>query len=430
VDATVTAWLAALLGLVTGALAVLAFRWSEREQSQRAPEPSPPLVPPGVNAVLSVLRASAVLLDQSDTVVKASAAAHSLGLVRGERLVADELLRMARLVRRDGEIRQAELEVPRGPLGGETLSVHARVAPLGSRLVLVLVEDRTEARRIDTVRRDFVANVSHELKTPVGALALLAEAVLGASDDEEAVRRFAGRMQHESSRLSGLVQELIDLSRLQGEDPLVRACPVVIDDVVTEAVDRSRSHAHAKEIELATGGQAGLRVLGDEQQLVTALGNLVDNAVNYSPARTRVAIGVRRRGDLVEVTVTDQGVGIPEADLERVFERFYRVDPARSRATGGTGLGLSIVKHVAANHGGEVSAWSVEGSGSTFTLRLPLHSPHHPTGQRPPDGPDIGAVPGAEPGPAPASRPGRRDDGQGEAAGTDLTAVPVREAPA
>jgi two-component system sensor histidine kinase SenX3 len=371
VDVSASTWLASLVGLATGAAVVLAFGWSEREQTRVSPEP-PPLVPPGVSDVLAVLRSSAVVLDEDDRVIKASAAAHSFGLVRGDRMLADDLLEMAGRVRRDGEIRQAELELPRGPLGGETLAVTARVAPLGTHLVLVLVEDRTETRRVDAVRRDFVANVSHELKTPVGALALLAEAVLGASDDPEAVRRFAGRMQHEAARLSGLVQELIDLSRLQGDDPLSQALPAHVDDVVNEAVDRSRARAGAREIELISGGEQGLEVLGDEQQLIMALGNLVENAVNYSPSHTRVAIGVRRCGDLVEITVTDQGIGIPERDLERIFERFYRVDPARSRATGGTGLGLSIVKHVAANHGGEVSVWSLEGSGSTFTLRLPL----------------------------------------------------------
>ncbi|MCX9193219.1 two-component sensor histidine kinase [Carbonactinospora thermoautotrophica] len=374
-DVSVASGLAGLVGFVTGALAVLAFRWSERERE--AAVPSPPedtlaALPPGAAAVLSVLRSSAVVLDDSDRVVKASAAAHSFGIVRGDRLVAEELLRIARQVRRDGEIRQEELELPRGPLGKEKLAVHARVAPLGSRFVLVLVEDHTEAKRVEAIRRDFVANVSHELKTPIGALSLLAEAVLGASDDPEAVRRFAGRMLDEAARLSSLVQEIIDLSRLQGDDPLRHASPVSIDDVVAEAVDRSRALAQAKSIELVSGGEEGLRVLGDENQLAMALGNLVENAVTYSPEHTRVAIGVRRVGDLVEISVTDQGIGIPETELQRIFERFYRVDKARSRSTGGTGLGLSIVKHVAANHGGEVSVWSVEGQGSTFTLRLPL----------------------------------------------------------
>lgn len=361
--------------LIVGA-AILAFRVSERQQRVEPVAPSaPPVMPPGVADVLAVLRSSAVVLDSSDQVVRASPAAYSFGIVRDGRIVAEDLLELARKVRRDGEIREAELELPRGPFGGGTLSVLARVAPLGSTQVLLLVEDRTEARRVDAVRRDFVANVSHELKTPVGAVALLAEALLDAADDPEAVRRFAGRMQREADRLSRLVQDVIDLSRLQGHDPLRAPELVALDDVVAEVADRSRLAAEAKSITIATGVGSDLHVRGDASQLVMALGNLVDNAVAYSPPDTRVTVAVRQAsapgGDLAEVSVTDEGCGIPEAEQERVFERFYRVDTARSRDTGGTGLGLSIVKHVAVGHGGEVTVWSVPGSGSTFTLRLP-----------------------------------------------------------
>jgi two-component system sensor histidine kinase SenX3 len=256
-----------------------------------------------------------------------------------------------------------------------------RVAPLGAHLVLVLVEDRTEAKRVDAIRRDFVANVSHELKTPVGALALLSEAVLSARDDPEAVRRFAERMQTEAHRLANLVQDLIDLSRLEGDDPLAEAERVSIADVVDEALGRALELADARGIELVGGAPQDLHVLGDFDQLVTGLGNLVGNAVNYSPDRTKVVVSVRREGDLAEISVTDQGIGIPEQDLKRIFERFYRVDPARSRVTGGTGLGLSIVKHIAATHGGDVAVWSVEGAGSTFTLRLPLLGDPPQTGE-------------------------------------------------
>jgi two-component system sensor histidine kinase SenX3 len=361
----------ALIALVVGLAAGLAFRWSERDRARLESLPEP-LVPPGVAAVLQVLRSSAVLLDPSDAVVKASPAAHAMGLVRGQRLVPEELTGIARQVRRDGEIRQVELELPRGPLGQDTLAVSVRVAPLGAQLVLVLVEDRTEARRVDAVRRDFVANVSHELKTPVGALSLLAEAVLSASDDPEAVRRFAGRMQKEAHRLTNLVQDLIDLSRVQGDDPLAKAVPVDLAEVVAAARERVAEVAEARQIELVATGAEDVRVLGDLGQLTTAVGNLVENAVNYSPDRTKVVVSVRIEGDLAEVSVTDQGVGIPDQDLNRIFERFYRVDPARSRVTGGTGLGLAIVKHIAATHGGDVSVWSVEGAGSTFTLRLPV----------------------------------------------------------
>jgi two-component system sensor histidine kinase SenX3 len=387
---------AAIAGVLTGVIAMLAFRWSEREQKRptRTSLHTDPVLPPGVDTVLSVLRSSAVVLDEADAVVKASSAAYALGLVRGGKLAVDPMLKMARDTRRDGEIRQVELDLPRRGTGrGEALAVSARVAPLGSRLVLLLVEDLTEARRIEAVRRDFVANVSHELKTPVGALSLLSEAVMGASDDPEAVERFAGRMQIEATRLTNLVQELIDLSRVQNDDPLEDAEPVRVDELVAEAIDRCRHQAGTKQITMAAnvgggpvgtsdegggGRQAGtadLQIWGNRGQLAAALGNLVENAVNYSPARTRVGIAARRvpapGGDLIEVAVTDQGIGISEKDRERVFERFYRVDPARSRHTGGTGLGLAIVKHVAASHGGEVTVWSSEGQGSTFTLRLP-----------------------------------------------------------
>lgn len=369
---------AAIAGLLTGVIAVLAFRWSEREQARptRTSLHTDAVLPPGVDTVLSVLRSSAVVLDEGDTVVKASSAAYALGLVRGGRLAVDQMLQMARETRRDGEIRQVELDLPRRGGGrGEGLAVSARVAPLGSRLVLLLVEDLTEARKIEAVRRDFVANVSHELKTPVGALSLLSEAVMDASEDPEAVIRFAGRMQHEAARLTSLVQEIIDLSRVQDDNPLDDSEAVPVDDLVAEAVDRCRHQANTKQITMATGGTPDLKIWGNRGQLAAALGNLVENAVNYSPARTRVGIAGRRiaaaGGDLIEISVTDQGIGISERDRDRIFERFYRVDPARSRQTGGTGLGLSIVKHVAASHGGEVTVWSAEGQGSTFTLRLP-----------------------------------------------------------
>lgn len=386
---------AAIAGVLTGVIAMLAFRFSEREQKRptRTSLHTDPVLPPGVDTVLSVLRSSAVVLDEADAVVKASSAAYALGLVRGGKLSIEPMLKMARDTRRDGEIRQVELDLPRRGTGrGEALAVSARVAPLGSRLVLLLVEDLTEARRIEAVRRDFVANVSHELKTPVGALSLLSEAVMGASDDPEAVERFAGRMQIEATRLTNLVQELIDLSRVQNDDPLEDAEPVRVDELVAEAVDRCRHQAGTKQITMASnmgapegleqggggrraGGTAELQVFGNRGQLAAALGNLVENAVNYSPARTRVGIAARRvnapGGDHIEIAVTDQGIGISDKDKERIFERFYRVDPARSRQTGGTGLGLAIVKHVAASHGGEVTVWSSEGQGSTFTLRLP-----------------------------------------------------------
>jgi two-component system sensor histidine kinase SenX3 len=375
VEAELLAGLAGVIGVVTGASATLAFRLSEREQAALPTPPPSAVLPPGVADVLAVLRSSGVVLDGDDNVIRASPAAYILGLVRGERLVAEDLLELARKVRRDGEIREADMELPRGPLFTQRMSVWVRVAPLGSSLVLLLVEDRTEARRVDAVRRDFLANVSHELKTPVGGLALLAEALVDAADDPEAVRRFAGRMQHESDRLSRLVQDVIELSRLQGHDPFEKPTLVSLDEVIVEAVDRSRVRAETRSINLVFGGQRGVHVVGDARQLVTALGNLVDNAVRYAPDGTRVTVAVRQvkepLGPIAEVSVSDEGPGIAVSERNRIFERFYRVDSARSRVTGGTGLGLAIVKHVAAGHGGEATVWSDEGTGSTFTLRLP-----------------------------------------------------------
>jgi len=346
----------------------------------------PARLPPGIASVLSVLSSSAVVLDSNDRVLRASAAARAFGLVKGDRLMVTELAALARQVRRDGEIREGEFEVPVPRLGGRTTSFAVRVAPLGAAiggggLVLLLAEDQTESRRVDEVKRDFVANTSHELKTPVGALALLAETIEDAADDAEAVRRFAGKMRQEAQRLTNLVQDLITLSRIQAVEPVPDPRPVALDTVVAEAVDRCRMRANARGITLASVGSRGLSVLGDEDLLVTALRNLLENAVAYSPEKTRVVITIRKTPEgHAELSVADQGIGIPERDLERIFERFYRVDPARSRATGGTGLGLAIVKHVMAAHNGKVTVRSVEGDGSTFTLYIPLRSDHASTG--------------------------------------------------
>jgi two-component system sensor histidine kinase SenX3 len=349
-----------------------------KTQSPYAERRQPARLPAGIAAVLSVLSSSAVVIDSEDHVLRASAAARSFGLVKGDRLMVGELLALARQVRRDGEIREGEIEVSGTKLGGRTTNFAVRVAPLGAGvggggLVLLLAEDQTESRRVEEVRRDFVANVSHELKTPIGALALLAETVEDAADDPEAVRRFAGRMRQEASRLTKLAQDLIILSRIQAAEPIPDPIPVELAIVVAEALDRCRMKANAHGIELAATTDPGLVVMGDEDLLVNALRNLLENAVAYSPERTRVVVSTRRIGDdAAEVSVADQGIGIPQRDLERIFERFYRVDPARSRATGGTGLGLAIVKHVTAAHGGDIKVWSKEGAGSTFTLRLPV----------------------------------------------------------
>jgi two-component system sensor histidine kinase SenX3 len=390
-----------LAGIALGAAGIgLLFYRSRRAGRGGKTQPAVPqtvLAEDLARRSLETLRAALVVVDPSDEVVLANPAAQRMGVVRDRRVSHGTLRTLARQARSGldtGEtVRDTELDLPRGRML-EPLAVRVRVAALGlGGHVVLQVEDVTEVHRVAKVRRDFVANVSHELKTPVGALQLLAEAVADATDDPEAVQRFAARMQHEADRLGRLVHEIIVLSRLQGAEPLPDPMPVSVDKVVTEVLDRSRSTADARRITVVAGGDRGLQVSGSESQLVTALGNLVDNAIAYSPEQTRVAIGTRQRDALVEVSVSDQGMGISEPDLDRIFERFYRADPARSRVTGGTGLGLSIVKHIATNHGGSVDVWSVEGSGSTFTLRLPARPGTEPTVD------DTGADHGAAVGP-------------------------------
>jgi two-component system sensor histidine kinase SenX3 len=369
VDSATQAVLFALLGAVLGGAAVLAWRVSEIQQ-QRTQEAEQPALPDGVAAVLSVLRSSALVVDPDDVVLKATAPTYSMGVVSGERLVDDVLLDLVREVRRDGQIRESELLHPRR-IGVPARHLTVRVTPLGARLVLVLLEDRTRERQVEAIRRDFVANVSHELKTPVGAIRILSEAVTDASDDPEAVQRFAGRMSMESMRLGRLVQQIIELSRLQDDDPLEEPASVPVDRLLDRVIDEHSTDAFDKEIHVVRDGEKELVVLGNLEQVALALSNLVSNAVTYSPDGSTVVVSTRAEPSTVEIAVTDQGIGIPAGEIGRIFERFYRVDPARHRSTGGTGLGLSIVKHVAASHGGEVRVWSVEGQGSTFTLTLP-----------------------------------------------------------
>ena len=371
-SSTTQALLFALLGAVLGAGVVLAWRISE---AQTRPElaPTSPL-PPGIAAVLSALRSSALVVDGSEQVLKASAPAIAMGLVRDRRIAVRELADLVRQVRRDGQIRETEIVMQRAP-GTPPRHVSARVAPLSSQLVLALVEDRTREHRVESIRRDFVANVSHELKTPVGAIRLLSDAVIDASDDPEAVQRFAGRMHTESERLTRLVQQIIELSRLQGDDPLDEPMAVDVDDILKRVVDENLTDANASDITLVRDGEEGLVLLGSREQVAVAVGNLVANAVAYSPAGSTVVVSAKAGESTVDLSVTDRGIGIPATEIDRIFERFYRVDPARHRSTGGTGLGLSIVKHVAASHGGDVRVWSVEGQGSTFTLTLPRKVP-------------------------------------------------------
>ena len=329
-------------------------------------------IPDHVVALLNVLPMASLVVDAEGNVLRTTPRAEALGLVRRDALAVADVHELIQACAERGAAQEREIRVRRPPLGRGMLDLKATVAPLSAGTYVVLVEDLAEERRVDAVRRDFVANVSHELKTPVGALALLAEAILSSADDQASVQRFAERMIVESSRLASLINDIIELSRLQGDDPLARAAVFDIDPVITQAVDEVRPFADARGIELVVSGAPGAEMVGDRQQVLTALRNLVSNAVTYSPDHTRVAVAARVDGGMVAIDVKDQGIGIASHDLDRIFERFYRADPARSRATGGTGLGLSIVKHVCENHGGDVAVWSESGVGSTFTLRFPL----------------------------------------------------------
>jgi two-component system sensor histidine kinase SenX3 len=342
--------------------------WASRkdeEESSRA-------LTPEVIQLLDAIDLTAVVLAPGEVPIYYSPSATTLGIVKNDRIVPENLLALFRSVRRSGQSQEGEIEIPRG-IGEGVYQLSVRVSKYGSEgLLLAIFQDNSEAARIDAVRRDFVANISHELKTPIGALSLLAEAIAQAADDPKAVANFADRIQFESKRLSELVQEIINLSRLQDVDPLLAATPVEIDDVVRQAISNSQVHAKDRNIELLRGPLSNASVTGDRNQLIIAIQNLIDNAINYSEGGTTVTINTEIQGDLVEIQVIDQGIGIADGDIDRIFERFYRVDPARSRETGGTGLGLAIVKHIIRIHGGEISVWSAKGVGSTFSIKLPI----------------------------------------------------------
>ena len=352
-----------------------------RRPAQQPVQPLALKVPEGSAALASHLTTPIIFVGPHDEVLEATEPARTLGLARGSRLNHDELLDLVRETRRTGEAAHCDLALARH--GVEKSYLNVTVAVLADDVVVVIADDSTAAKRIDEARRDFVTNVSHELKTPIGAVAILAEAVQAAADDPEAVARFAQRMQIESDRLAELVGQIITLSRLQSQDPLRQAGHVPVDSVVTEAVDRNAAAAKRRHVNLTVSIREPGEVTGDRSQLVTAVANLVANAIVYSHEGARVAVAAQRAtqdgDDVVEITVSDNGIGIPPSEQELVFERFYRVDPHRSRASGGTGLGLSIVRLVAEAHGGSVSLWSRVGQGSTFTITLPARVPAHTT---------------------------------------------------
>jgi two-component system sensor histidine kinase SenX3 len=359
----------AIVALMVGVAVGLLIARTRRKRVER--QPTGPTVAELLQRLVRSSNSGVVVLNRFGDMVLHNPRAYELGLVRVAQ--ADSRARQAaeQVVETD-EPMEIDLS-PTEARGRQPEAVLAEVRPLGDGFTVVEAVDHSDAVRLEATRRDFVANVSHELKTPVGAIALLTEAVLDAVDDPVEVHRFGTKILRESTRLGQLVTELIALSRLQGAERLPDLNVVEVDAVVREALGRASLSAESAEIAVTTDAASGLLVEGDRTLLVTALSNLLENAVAYSQPGSPVSISRRLSEGSVEIAVTDRGIGIAEEDQQRVFERFYRADKARSRATGGTGLGLAIVKHVAANHGGSVSLWSRQGTGSTFTLRIPAH---------------------------------------------------------
>ncbi|MFZ0530912.1 MAG: ATP-binding protein [Propionicimonas sp.] len=354
-----------VFGLGIGALAVwLGLRATAAKEASQIIRRSE------LGEILAPMRAAVAVVNDAEVVLAASAFAKACGLVRGSSIGPAPIAAMLAPARGEGTVQERDLRLPPGP-ASPAVVLAVKVLPLSNGAVLVLGEDRSADLRFSETRRDFVANITHELKTPIGAISLLAEAADAGADDPAAVHRFLGRLSMETARLNELVSQIIALSRLQAADPLLAAHDVDVTGVMTTAVARCRQIADAGSIQVSLAATPGLLVVGDAEQLETAVTNLVQNAIAYSEPGARVAVTSRVVDDQVEIRVSDNGIGISEADQARIFERFYRVDADRSRASGGTGLGLSIVKHVAAAHGGEVSVWSKLGQGSTFTLRLP-----------------------------------------------------------
>ena len=331
------------------------------------------LVAPSLIAALKALDRESIILDSSGFIKYETNKISLLNLAKDNKILSEELLALVRVVRRTGKTQEGSIEVARGPIGEGKRDLQITAALIDNEgSVLVIIDDEGEKQRIDAIRRDFITNISHELKTPIQALSLNSDALLEIKDEPDKVVLFANKIKTQTIRLNDLVKEIINLSKIQDSDPLDMAHNVEISNVIAEAVDQCEVLAEARKISINLDGVQNAVVVGNREQLVMAVHNLVENAINYSSEGTNVVISSKLDDGLIEILVKDQGLGIAEENLDRIFERFYRVDPARSRATGGTGLGLSIVKHVITNHGGEVKVWSSMGVGSTFAIRLPI----------------------------------------------------------
>jgi two-component system sensor histidine kinase SenX3 len=355
-------------GLVLGAL--FTYLWIK---FQKDPEKSNAGTSSSRNQLLKLIQSLpdvVIWVDGDNRIKYASEVALSLNIARDEKIQIDSLESLISTARKVDEPITKKIKAKR-PLGIAKLNLDTWVMRLERGEVLLWAQNNSIVSRVETVRRDFVANISHELKTPVGALSLLAEAIEEAGKDSETIQKFAKRIGPETKRLTNVIRDIIDLSQVQSDDPLATASPVEVDRVINDAIDAVQLLADLHSIEIVQVKSPDVKIMGDEYQLVMAIRNLLSNAITFSPVNSRITVGAKLKDGVVEITVSDQGIGISLENQSRIFERFYRVDPARSRSTGGTGLGLAIVKHVCENHGGEVSVWSVQGQGSTFTMKFP-----------------------------------------------------------
>ena len=352
-------------------LAGVALGWAFGKRKMQDNESELVAFPDLVAEVLQLMGSVGIVVDGSNKVVGTNSWAESFGLVARGLLVHGEIIDLVKRARSGSDIQSFDGVLSVG-LAKEKVSVAAKSKLVAGDYVVVVLEDRTSDIRLDKTRRDFIENISHELKTPIGAIALLSEAIQEAGDDRVAVAKFAASLSKESSRLTFLVQDIIKLSRLQAEEVIAAAELVDLNEVVAEAIDRNEQLAANRKIRLLSEQAQRLEVFGNKEMLITAVKNLIENAITYSDPGSSVGIGCGVKQDIAEVAVTDSGSGISPENQQRIFERFYRADPSRSRDTGGTGLGLSIVKHVAKVHRGEVKLFSQVGVGSTFTLRIPL----------------------------------------------------------
>jgi two-component system sensor histidine kinase SenX3 len=366
-----------ILGGVVALALGLAFGWFLGKRKSQVIEAEPDSFPDLVAEVLELMGSVGIVLDGSNKVVGTNSWAESFGLVARGLLVHAETVDLVKRARSGSDIESFE-GILRVGLAQEKVSVAAKAKVVAGDYVVLVLEDRTSDIRLDKTRRDFIENISHELKTPIGAIALLSEAIQEAGDDRDAVSKFAASLNKESSRLTFLVQDIIKLSRLQSEEVLATAEIVDLNEVMAEAIDRNEQLAASRKIRLVSDQAPKLEIFGNKEMLITAVKNLIENAISYSEPGTSVGIGCSAKESIAEITVTDSGAGISPENQQRIFERFYRADPSRSRETGGTGLGLSIVKHVAKIHRGEIKLFSQVGVGSTFTLRIPLATASDP----------------------------------------------------